>query len=95
MRDGPPDHVGQILRWRNLHVNESRGVGAVSKGLLLNNPITLRTRLGLGIVVGEIAWFQQLPLTPFRVMHKKRRPKIGRRFRSQQQFAEKGTLIPR
>ena len=39
--------------------------------------------------VSEIAWFQQLPLTPFRVMHKKRRPKIGRRFRSQQQFAEK------
>ncbi len=39
MRDGPPDHVGQILRWRNLHVNERRGVDAVSSGLLAKHLI--------------------------------------------------------
>jgi hypothetical protein len=35
VRDGLPDHQGQILRWRNGQVNEGRGVGIASKALLL------------------------------------------------------------
>ena len=38
VRDGLPDHQGQILRGVNGQVNESRRVGGDSRGLLAINP---------------------------------------------------------
>jgi hypothetical protein len=37
VRDGLADHCRRILRLWNGQVNESRGVGGISKGLLLKN----------------------------------------------------------
>src|SRR5208282_3152999 len=40
VRDGLADHSWRILRGRNGQVNESRGLGAISRGLLLQNRVS-------------------------------------------------------
>jgi hypothetical protein len=59
VRDGLADHWRKILLGRNGQVNESRGVGGDSKGVVVESPLHSLTRIGQFSMSEKSPWLRQ------------------------------------